>query len=85
MLPVGRDGTPHKAAMENMAHMTRMVHMASAGAYSVRHNIDNSMDTQIHGGVHVHTAATDAKGIAGDLDKYLFAGADARQANRGLA
>ena len=81
VLPVGLDGSPHHTAA-----MANMVHMAAASGYSsVRHNIDNSMDTQIHGGVHVHTAATDARGIAGDLDKYLFAGADARQANRGLA
>ena len=81
VLPVGRDGSPHHTAA-----MASMVHMAAAGSYSsVRHNISTSTDTQIHGGVHVHTQATDAKGIAGDLDKYLFQGSDARQANRGLA
>lgn len=65
-----------------------MVHMASMGRhYSSSSTVDQSSktDTTVHGGIHAHTQATDAKGIAGSLDKYLFQGRDARQANRGLA
>lgn len=47
-------------------------------------NHDNSSATTINGGVHIQTKATDAKGIARDMEGALRARNMAAQANRGL-
>lgn len=82
VLPVGRDGAP---VHEHAAAMARMTQMASMGRYVSNSTSSSHTEHHMHGDINVHTRATDAKGIAGDLGPYLFQGGDARQANRGLA
>lgn len=48
-------------------------------------NNDNSVETSINGPITIHTAATDARGIAGALRDRLADLTFAGQANRGLA
>ena len=82
VLPVGRDGSPAHA---HAAAISDLVRMASAGRYVSHTSNSSHTEHHMHGDITVQTQATDAKGIAGSLDKYLFQGSDARQANRGLA
>lgn len=76
---------PHAHRPDHVGAIARMTHIASVGRYGVSNSRVSNSEHTIHGGIHVHTAATDAKGIASDLEPYLFQGRDARQANRGLA
>ncbi len=48
------------------------------------HHVDNSTATKI-GTIQVHTAATDAKGIAADIEPHLARGQAAGRGNYGLA
>jgi len=48
------------------------------------HNVDNSTATKV-GTINVHTAATDAKGIAADIEPHLARGQAAGRGNYGLA
>ena len=67
----------------------RMMKVADAGRYaaSTTHNVDHSItsDTTVNGGIHVHTAATDARGIAADIEPHLRRGQKAGRADYGLA
>lgn len=76
-----KPASPHAALDYHRTLMAGV--MAHHTSHTVNHN-DNSSDTRV-GAIHVHTLATDAKGVAEDLRPYLFQGRDARQANRGLA
>ena len=75
-----------KHASDHAALIAQMTHMAAAGSYST-HHIDRSVtsDTRINGGIHVHTAATDARGIAADIEPHLHRGQAAGRADYGLA
>ncbi len=48
------------------------------------HHVDNSSATKV-GTINVHTAATDAKGIAADIEPHLARGQAAGRGNYGLA
>ena len=67
----------------------RMMHTAEVSRYapSTTHNVDHSVtsDTTVNGGIHVHTAATDARGIASDIEPHLRRGQAAARADYGLA
>ncbi len=75
-----------KQAREHAAALDRMTRVAGSGGYST-HNVDRSVtsDTRINGGIHVHTAATDARGIAADIEPHLHRGQAAGRADYGLA
>lgn len=72
------------AAAANSAIPTAAQRWGSASVTSTEHH-DNSSATTINGGVHVHTQAKDAKGIARDMDSALKARGMAAQSNRRLS
>ena len=65
-----------------------MMKMAESGRYATHatSNIDRSIssDTTINGGIHVHSAATDARGIAADIEPHLKRADRAGRADYGL-
>ena len=52
--------------------------------HATTHHVDNSSATKV-GTINVHTAATDAKGIAADIEPHLARGQAAGRGNYGLA
>ena len=65
-----------------MAGITRAVQQTSF-SHAIHHN-DNSVETKI-GALNIHTQATDAAGIAADIQPILQRGHAASRANYGLA
>ncbi len=51
------------------------------------HDVDRSVssETRINGRIHVHAAATDARGIAADIEPHVHRGQAAGRAGFGLA
>jgi hypothetical protein len=75
-----------RRAHEHAAALSHMTRMAASANYSTQ-SVDRSVtsDTRINGGIHVHTAATDARGIAADIEPHLHRGQAAGRADYGIA
>ena len=79
--------TPIVEQINRLVDLGMAVGMADAGRYSSSYSshVDRSSETTINGGVHVHTQATDARGIAADIEPHLHRGQAAGRADYGLA
>lgn len=66
------------------ASLDRMTRLATSGGH-YSHSVSSTSSTTIHGGVNVHTAATDARGIAADIEPHLRRGQAAVKGDYGWA
>ena len=76
----------NRQAPAHVAMLASGAQMAAHSAHvSTTHHNDNSSETNINGGIHVHTNATDAHGIVADIGPMLKRGNKAARADYGLA